>query len=264
MINRFILRKQFLTGYSKKFQLKIQFKTEDGGGRQIYKRSTYEDEISTFLVDHLQLQPGDRFFDVGANVGWYSLLIKKHFPQIHITAFEPDPVNVSCFKKNLVLNHLHDIQLEQKAVSHKNGKQQMYLYKNSNKGRNSMLPIHDYGTIEVETTLIDNYLEQNAFLRAMKMDIEGFEYFALLGAANTLKQVEVLVMEFAPGYMKRGNVDAAQMLDLLEKHQFSYHILKEGRLMPVSRDWLMEQHKNINLFLLKPDQSLLKTELIRH
>ena len=265
IFNRFVLNKEYLVGYSEKFNLRVKFKTEDGGGRHIYKRSTYENDISEFLAYNLNLRKGDTFLDVGANIGWYSLLISSFYPETNIFSFEPDPINIYCLKYNRNINQAFQISIVEKAISNKCEKQQFYLYKNSNRGRNSLLPINDYKVITVDGITLDEFVKKNNIekIRMIKMDIEGFEYFALKGASEILPQVELLLMEFAPNYMRKGGVDPANLSDIINKNNFLPCILKNKQLQPVTYDWLNRRQENINVFLLKPDQKIIPSQYIK-
>jgi len=264
IIYRFIFRKQFLIGYSDKFKLKMQFKTEDGGGREIFKKGTYEDENSTFLVNSLKLKPGDTFIDIGGNIGWYSILLDKYFPVIKIYAFEPDSVNAECFRYNMKINKSANIDLIEKGVSDKSGQQTMYMYKNSNKGRNSLLPINNYGTVEIEVSTLDDTVQEKKIrnIRFIKIDIEGYEYFALKGAQNALKDVELLLMEFAPTYMRKGKVNPEDVLSLVKENNFKPFQLINGRLHHLSFDQLIIQEKNVDVYFLKENQKIIHSNLI--
>ena len=255
---RFIIRKKFLVGYSSKFDLRMKFKTEDGGGREIYKKSTYEDDNSTFLVKHLQLNPGDTFLDIGSNIGWYAILLNKNFPGIQTYAFEPDQVNIDCFLYNIKINDTENVNLLKKGVSEISGHKTMYIYKNSNKGRNN------FGTIEIEVISVDDFVKEKQLkrVRFIKIDIEGYEYYALKGALYTLEATELLLMEFAPNYMRKGNVNPDDVLALLVKQKFKPYVLKNGILNYYPITQLSNRETNIDLYLLKEDQQLIHSSLI--
>ncbi len=55
-----------------------------------------------------QLRPGDAFYDVGANVGVYSLIAASICPDARIVAIEPAPANYEALCRNLVLNGAAD------------------------------------------------------------------------------------------------------------------------------------------------------------
>lgn len=94
------------------------------------------------------------------------------------------------------------------------------------------------------------------------MDIEGYEYFALAGAKNVLQKVELLLMEFAPVYMRKGNVDPNDLLILLKDQNLFPYILQGNQLVPVSFEFLNNREKNIDLYLIKKDQNLISADVI--
>lgn len=265
-IFRFILRKQFLVGYSGKFNLKMKFKTEDTVGREIFKKGTYEDENSYFLINHLQLNAGDTFMDIGGNIGWYSILLDKSFPNIQIYSFEPEPVNADCFRYNMKLNNSENIDLVEKGVSDISGYKTMYVYKNSNKGRNSLLPINNFGTIEIEVVSLDNFVKDKHVkkVKFIKIDIEGYEYFALKGAQNTLAKTELLLMEFAPTFMRKGNINPDDVLSFLAKQKFKPYVLENGQLNKLPFEQLIQHEKNIDIYFLKEHQELINSSMINN
>jgi hypothetical protein len=63
--------------FSDKYDLKFRFRTPDSVGRLIFKKGVYEEELSDYLINNLDLGPEDIVFDVGANIGWYSILFSK-------------------------------------------------------------------------------------------------------------------------------------------------------------------------------------------
>ena len=68
------------------------------------------------------IRPGDVVVDLGANVGYYTILRGKLVGEIgRVYAFEPDPVGFEILRRNVRLNGLHNVVLEQKAVSSKPG-----------------------------------------------------------------------------------------------------------------------------------------------
>lgn len=64
------------------------------------------------------LKAGDLAFDVGANIGYTSILASRIVgPKGHVYSFEPIPDNISVFKKNCRLNNCQNISLIEKALS---------------------------------------------------------------------------------------------------------------------------------------------------
>ncbi len=70
------------------------------------------------------------FFDIGASIGYYSLLAAMENPKIEIISFEPARGPQSYFKNNIQLNNYSNIKLEPVALSHKSGEIDFYEVKN--------------------------------------------------------------------------------------------------------------------------------------
>ena len=76
---------------------------------------TWEPVETSLLLDNLR--PGDTVIDVGANVGYYTLLAaRKVGPRGKVVAFEPDPESFSFLKRNVKANGFTNVVLEQKGL----------------------------------------------------------------------------------------------------------------------------------------------------
>jgi FkbM family methyltransferase len=260
VIGRFLLNKKYMIAYSPKYDLHLKFITQDGGGRAIYKTGLYEERLTHFILEKLHLTSNDLVFDVGANIGWYSNLLGKHKPDAQIHSFEPDPTNFEILSGNLERNNIKNVHLNNVGVGEKEETLKLYLYKKSNIGRHSMLDINDGPFIEVPIVSLDEYIRSRKLsfenLRFLKIDIEGFEYFAFLGATEFLKHVPIILAEFSPGYMRKGHVDPAKLLTLLRTADFSPFVIDGLDLLPITDEELLGRNDNINLLWIKNGHSL--------
>jgi FkbM family methyltransferase len=235
---RYILRRRFLRVRAQPFDLQIKACTSDAAARHIFKRGTYEPELTAFLLDQVYLSPGDTALDIGANLGWYSLLLAKRFPTARIIAFEPEPMNFQLLSDNLSANGCANVRPEQFAVAEREGELELYPYAAKNRGRHSLLKINDGTPIKIRTVSLDGYLAganvAPQSVRFLKIDIEGYEYHALSGGRHTLASVPCILSEFSPEYMRRGGIEPRLYVDLLVQTGFVPHRWSEGRLEPVS------------------------------
>ena len=249
LVNRFLLKRKYLTAKAE-LGIKLVFTIEDAVGRFIYKRGTYEPEI-TNLVKQLEFKNGDVIADIGANLGWYSILIDKIAPKgVKIYAFEPDTLNFALLKRNLRLNKTEKVIPINKAVSDRTGKATLYLYPSKNRGRHSLLPINNYQTLEVETITLDDFLAKEGVqqLKLLKIDTEGFEYFVLKGAENILPKTKWVILEYAPNYMVKGGINPAEFKKFLASFNFSVYKIS-SHLENIKIEELPEEGETINLFL---------------
>jgi len=121
---------------------------------------------------------------VGAFVGDTAYIFDKELKPKNIIALEPDKINYSRLLKNIKLNKLENVIPVNKGVGNKIEK----LKVNLSGGVGAYLS--DTGREQVLITTIDNLVTQlnAAKISLIKMDIEGYELFALKGAEQTIKK----------------------------------------------------------------------------
>jgi FkbM family methyltransferase len=188
------------------------------------------DEVA--LVKHY-VQPGDVVIDVGANIGYYTLL----FAQLvgiegWVFAFEPEPDNFTILQQNIQLNQYHNISLVQKALSAENKTTKLFLC-NENKGMHRLYPsVCCAENINVNSVRLDDELPSWVqHVNFIKMDIEGAEYLALLGMQDLIRHYKpYLLTEFSPAALFEAGVDATQYIKLLLDLGF---VLYDVKLQPI-------------------------------
>lgn len=242
VLNRFLLRRAFLN--ARVGELKFRVKTEDVVGRHIYKYGRHEPQLTEWLRSTLKPQDGDLLIDIGANIGWYTLLFETlcRGTTAEVHAFEPAPDNLDLIRYNLQQNQAKHVTLHEMGLSDNSDGAALHLFSDANRGRHSLLPINDHDTVEIRTARLDDVLEatqrSDRPVRLMKIDIEGFELVALRGAPATLDRCEVVVTEFSPHYMRQGGLKPREMLDLLDAKGFQPGLLKDGEIEVTSVDAL--------------------------
>lgn len=258
LINRWILRRPFLEARVDALNLRFKVKTEDVVGRHIYKYQVHEPTLSQFLISYLKFKPGDIVIDIGANIGWYSLLLARLMPDdADVFAFEPDPLNFELLEHNIQLNGETRITATPKALAAEDGVQRLYRHDSNNLGRHSLLQLQDGESVDVRTTSLDKFWDDQKLgarlPRFIKIDIEGYELIALRGASEVLKRCPALLCEFSPDYMRQGGIDPADLIELLAGHGFEPHTIGETGLQPVATDSLAELTQVTDLFWQRSD-----------
>lgn len=241
LIARHVCRNSFLTAVERKFGAEFKFKTEDVVGRRIYKNGEYEPEVSNYLSNNIVFMENDISLDIGANIGWYSILLHKIMPASGtIYCFEPDQLNYELLASNIKSNGAANVIAINKALSNKRETKKLYRYSNKNLGRHSLLDINSDDSIDVETLILDDFLatEKVDFsrIKLAKIDIEGYELFALLGAKRVLENLRCLICEFEPEHMVKGGVAPDELISLLEDAGFNANLIYDGRLVPADRE----------------------------
>ena len=172
-----------------------------GLGRKLLNQERFE-AYETSLFEHF-VKKGMTIVDVGANIGYYSLLAATILDGTgKVIAFEPVPRNYDLFLKSMDENGFKNILPIQKALSNRNGSQEISLdakdYSTSSLSeKNTPQPLT---SLQVETTTLDICLKEQRVSRVdvLKIDVEGAETLVLEGATETLKHTRLLLLEFWP------------------------------------------------------------------
>lgn len=157
---------------------------------------SYEIKFQQLLAQ--SLGPGGCFFDIGANVGFYTLLASRLIGDDGcVVSFEPNPRNLSFLRRHLTLNRLENVQVMETAVSNISG-QRMF----SRKEGPAQGHLSDTGDLHVRVVRLDDIIEDGALPApdAMKIDIEGAELPALQGARRLLGRKHPLIFLATHGY----------------------------------------------------------------
>lgn len=171
----------------------------DMQGEKDYWLGTYETDLQTALAEFVK--PGLITFDIGANVGYISLLLGSLVgPEGQVFCFEALPGNVERLKANINLNpKLSSFTVIPKAVTDKKGDVEFLVHESDDMGKaaGSAGRDADYeNTIKVPSISLDEfvYSENNPAPNLIKLDIEGGEVLALPGMTRLLKEARPLML----------------------------------------------------------------------
>jgi FkbM family methyltransferase len=218
-----------------------------------------------------RVRPGDTVIDVGANVGWYTVLASRLVgEQGKVIAFEPDPINFAFLKRNVEANGCRNVVLEQKALSNEPGTLRLFL-STKNKGMHSTaMQLGDSaGQIDVEAVRLDDYLQQRDLVAdVVKIDVEGAEGFVLDGMTRLLQEDRrmTLFMEFAPDRLAASGYEALPLVDRLKEQGFRIWQIDKNLIRPAANAGQIyqrlvdEHHIYTNLLLYRPDNSSAATQ----
>lgn len=200
--------------------LRFLVSPRDVVGRTIMRRTSYEPQLTHWLLSRLERHPGGVFVDVGANLGWFTLQAAR-LPQVQrVVAVEPDVVNHGLLQANLDANGLGErVDAVACALGGGSGLARLNRYKGSNLGRHSLAVDHGQGGTWVPVESLDVLLDRlklgDAPLAAIKVDVEGYEPLVLAGASSALARAQALLVELSPGLSLAGGLDLGAALDAI-------------------------------------------------
>ena len=167
--------------------------------------------------------------DIGANLGFYSLLFSSLAPNGKIFSFEPSTTNFEKLSENIELNKRINIKTFKMAISNKIGNSKLYLAgkENLNDGGNFIdenKKNYDFKTIEfenVQTDTLDNFLDKKIPFQLAKIDTEGHEINVLKGMTYLLENnLKFLLIETDTNFN-----EISLFLD-----KYNFKVLKKGNL----------------------------------
>ncbi len=147
------------------------------------------------------------FYDIGSNIGYYSLLAEMENPTIKVVAFEPASGPLYYLKKNVNVNNFKTITVEDIALSDKNGsitffeiKNKKYTYLEHNlageSNAGSKTEGRNFVPVKVKTQTFNEYVSNTSHgnIDLVKMDTEGTEHLILNHADVILKQMKPIII----------------------------------------------------------------------
>jgi FkbM family methyltransferase len=138
-----------------------------------------------------EVKPGQIVYDIGANVGFYTLLSSLLVGATgHVVAFEPLPRNLVYLRRHLELNGCANVMVLPVAVSDRPGHAQF-----DSSHDPSMGLLSDHGTVEVETVALDPLVQSGAIPPpdVIKIDVEGAEPQVLAGTVGLFNLQKPLI-----------------------------------------------------------------------
>jgi len=210
-------------------------------------------ELSLFKQE---LQDANIVFDIGANIGLYSLVASRAIKnEGKVYSFEPDPISFSNLQHNIEGNSIQNVILINKAVSSKNGLAKLSSsYSETMRTLNYLTttPENSKKTIDIETISLDDFFKtRSQKVDVIKIDVEGWEFEAFKGMTNLIKTNSTLkiFLEFDPYALTRSATNIPEFINFLHSSGFIFYNIdekkKEKKL--VDKNWLLNYAKNTNL-----------------
>ena len=141
------------------------------------------------------LDKSKSFLDIGANIGYYSLLVSPYCDNIY--AFEPDLRSIAALKKNA--RKVDNINVIQEAVYSEVGEMQFDVSKLPELSGLNTKSEASSSCISVKVNTLDNFADQHPNLKitAIKTDVEGADTEVLLGGKNLIEREQPLILSEA-------------------------------------------------------------------
>lgn len=220
----------------------------------------YEPSTTKLFKD--TVKPGMVVVDIGAHVGYYTLLAAKQVgPTGKVYAFEPEQDNHAILLKNIEVNGYNNIVATRMAVSNQQGISTLYV-SGLDSGRHSMYRhgLPERGSASIETTTLDSFLALEGWpnIDLIKIDVEGAEVTVLDGMTSLIGKSAGLrlIIEFNPALLQDSGVVPLEFLEGLIAPGWCVRIIEDSNELSPLEDGdalalisrLLTADSSVNLF----------------
>jgi len=196
--------------------------------KQLYFQGYFEYKETRVLKSYLK--EGMTFLDIGANIGWHTLLAAKEVGETgKVISFEPVESTFNHLKENISLNKFENVNVFKFALSDTNGSFPIYPISGNNDGSNSLFSFNDHDIpIEYIETRVGSELLKSIAINKIdfcKIDVEGAELKVIEGLREFFseKKIKTLMIELNDTALKRASGSANELVSRLKS--FGYEII---------------------------------------
>jgi len=191
-----------------------------------YYPRTYEQAKHRFLLDHCR--PGSTVIDGGAHIGLFTVNMAHAVgPEGWVLAFEPTPGTRAVLARTIALNNLGaSVSIRPEGLAAVTGRMTLHIGSTEGSNSNSLIDPGAGSTAKAVPTLaLDDLLQTlPSEVSCVKLDIEGAELDALLGAEALLRRHSpALCVEVHPKLLRAGGREPEQVRDFLLDLGYSLH-----------------------------------------
>lgn len=168
-------------------------------GTKLFISGQYERPVQDVIFS--LVKPGDVCYDIGANLGFFSVLFSRLVGNLGMVyAFEPVPANASMIERNVHLNRLSNIKVLKVACSRESGRSELLLAVHVGGAvlKSAGVPPDLAGSLMVDTVSVDTLVvnQQIKPPNFVKIDVEGAEIDVLQGMEGVLREwVPTVIVE---------------------------------------------------------------------
>jgi FkbM family methyltransferase len=209
-------------------------------------KNAREDE-AVFLNRLVKL--GSTVLDIGANVGTLTIPLSLHVgDRGKVISIEANPTTYRYLVGNIHYNNIKNITTYNVAVGEKEGK--LYFSNISSDDMNRVLCNTTQDAIEVPVRSIDSIIYENKIkhIRLMKIDIEGYELFALKGATNALDMTDIVFFESWEEHANNYGYSTTDIIKLLIAKGFHVYKIATHKLILVNEEYRSDNCENLIAF----------------
>ena len=224
-------------------------------------KGTFEKDVCGFVCRFLK--PNMTFFDIGANLGLYTVIAGKILNgtgKVH--SFEPSQREFDRLAYNVRINDLNNVKINHLAISDRDGMVELNVCDDIRAAYNSIGVVthtEAEGFVcrkeNVASTTIDSYVlsEKIKKVNLIKIDVEGAESLVLRGAAKLLEieYAPVLICEFNDNTARGLESTSEELWNILTEYGYSLYELVSPYGTVLQRSVKKPRYSSLNLVALR-------------
>lgn len=200
----------------------------------LYYLGTFEPRALRAMSD--DLQQGSTLLDVGANIGLFTIEgARRVGPTGKVISIEALPEHAGIIKAAASLNNVDWVEVHAVAVGDKEGAATLTRPRGANFGMFTLGNVDGDESVSVPVQRIDDIVRGQK-VDFVKMDIEGSEYKALLGAQETLKHKPKILIELNGPALRACGSSAVELKRLLADYGYNGSVVGSGKKILVDED----------------------------
>ena len=216
--------------------------------QQLFWYGYYEKELGILLKKIVRAN--EVFLDIGANIGYFSLLAATNSSSSRVISFEPVKKLFQELNENISINNIKNITPVNAAVGEINEEREIFLSAPGNMGMSSFQQPENYSGKKEKVTVIaiDDWFKTSGLAKIdlIKLDIEGSELTALKGMKEVLqKQRPVLIIEINPETLSLFSLKPFDICNYLNQLNFEGFIIAENGGLEDVRQNEIKQTMNV-------------------
>lgn len=207
------------------FGFLMHLNTRDFIQHTIFVTGRWDDDVGRAIRSILK--PGDVFVDIGANVGYFSLLASQICNEV--ISFEPNPACLAQLNRNVEINKRKNIDVRPVGLADKCGIAEFHVDNASNIGGGSLRD-GSGEKFSVKLDTLDKQLSSQP-IRLIKIDIEGAEVLALKGASAILSRPDApdVICEISEYSLQQLGSSKEELFRLMSSHGYKNMIISPIR-----------------------------------
>jgi FkbM family methyltransferase len=185
-------------------------------------------EPTTAMVAERLLGPGETAVDVGANIGYFSLLFAQCVGATgRVLAFEPVPAIEAKLRRNLELNAFTHVSVSNTALSDHHGSARFYVGPEDNTGLSSLRkPRQSESSFDVSLAPFDGVVNGHNNVTLVKIDVEGAELQVLRGMEQLLRKSHPhLLVELTDKFLREMGDSAASLRAFVAQFGYLFYVI---------------------------------------